>query len=198
MSIGGLSGSAKRLLIGFILSTAPLLAEEPAGTSTDLEVWKWVNFVILAGLIGWMVVKQGGPALQARTKDIGEGLAAGERAKADAEARAAEVSAKLASLDVEIAAMQAGAREERSREADRIRTDSQKEIARIQQQFEQEVQAAGKMARLELQRYAAKLAIDLAEQKVRARMSPDVQSALLESFVHDFPRDGQAKTGQGS
>ncbi len=83
--------------------------------------------------------------------------------------------------------MQTSAHEERNREADRIRSDSHKEIARIQLQLEQETLSAAKMARLEVQRYAAKLAIDLAEQKVRARMTPDVQSALLESFLKDFP-----------
>ena len=179
-----------RFLFAIALTTAPLLAAEPGGDSADLEVWKWVNFVILASLIGWLVMKQGGPALNARSNEITEGLAAGEKAKADADARAAEVKTKLDSLGSEIAAMQAGARDERSREADRIRSESQNEMARIRLQFEQEVESAGKLARLEVQRYAAKLAIDLAEQKVRARMSPDVQAALMQSFVDDFPRAG--------
>ena len=42
-----------------------------------------------------------------------------------------------------------------------------------------EIESAGKQARLEVQRAAATLAIDLAEKKVRARMSPDIQAALL-------------------
>lgn len=180
----------RRYLVGFALAAAPLLAAAPGGDSADLEVWKWVNFVILAVLIGWLVKKQGAPALAARSKEIGEGLAAGEKAKADAEARAAEVKTKLDSLETEIAAMQATARAERNREADRIRTEALKEIDRIHHQFEQDLESAGKLARLQVQHYAAKIAIDLAEQKVRARMSPDVQSALLRSFVDDFPRAG--------
>lgn len=186
--------STKRFLIALAFAATPLLAQESGSAATHesagLEIWKWVNFLILGGLIGWMIVKMGGPALQTRSKDIGEGLAAGERAKAEADARAAEVKAKLANLETEIAAMQASARQEREREAERIRADSQKEMARIRQQLDQEVEAAGKMARLEVQRYAAKLAIDLAEQKVRARMTPEVQASLLESFVSDFPRAG--------
>jgi F-type H+-transporting ATPase subunit b len=178
----------KRYLLALAVAATPLLAAEsgPAENSS-LEMWKWVNFLILAGLIGWLIVKQGGPALAARSREIGEGLAAGEKAKAEADARAAEVQAKLSTLAAEIASMQAGAREELARESDRIRAESQKEIARIHQQLEQEVASAGKIARLEVQRFAAKLAIDLAEQKVRARMTPDVQAALLQGFVDDFP-----------
>jgi F0F1-type ATP synthase membrane subunit b/b' len=49
-----------------------------------------------------------------------------------------------------------------------------------------EIESAGKQARLDVQRAAASLAIDLAEKKVRARMSPDVQSALLETFLKEL------------
>jgi F-type H+-transporting ATPase subunit b len=141
---------------------------------------------MLAGLLGWLTVKYGGPLLVARSKQIHEGLAAGEKARAEADARAAEVQARLANLEKEIASMRLNAREEREREADRIRRDTQNEIARIHQQAEQEMESAGKLARLDVQRAAARLAIDLAEQKVRARMSPDVQSALLQAFLSDL------------
>jgi F-type H+-transporting ATPase subunit b len=181
----------KRLITGIILAAAPLLAEESsAAEKPGVELWKWLNFAILAGLLIYIAVKQGGPALAARSKEIRDGLAAGERAKAEAEARAAEVTAKLANLEKEIAALKVDAASERDREADRIRRDSQAEIARIHQQVEMEIESAGKQARLDVQRFAAKLAVDLAEQKVRARMSPDVQAALLDSFLSDFPRNG--------
>jgi F-type H+-transporting ATPase subunit b len=132
------------------------------------------------------VVKQGGPLLASRSKEITEGLAAGEIAKAEAEARAAEVQAKLGNLEKEIGGLRTSAREEREREADRIRRDTQAEIARIHYQAEMEIDSAGKQARLDVQRAAASLAIDLAEKKVRARMSPDVQSALLETFLKEL------------
>ena len=153
----------------------------------NLLLWQVLNFVILAGVIGWMVVKFGKPAIQARSTGIHEGLAAGEKAKREADARAAEVQAKLANLGKEIESLRAEAREEREREAERIRRETGAEIARIQAQSRQEIESAGKVARLEVQRYAASLAVDLAEQKIRARMSPDVESALLEAFVKDLP-----------
>jgi hypothetical protein len=37
-----------------------------------------------------------------------------------------------------------------------------------------------------LKRYAAELAIGLAEQKIRARMTPETQDALVRGFVRDL------------
>jgi F-type H+-transporting ATPase subunit b len=160
-----------------------------------LIIWQSINFVILAVLLGWLIVKQGGPLLAARSKEIGEGLAAGEKAKAEADARAAQVQVKLSHLETEIAAMRTDAKEEREREADRIRRETQAEIARIHVQAEHEVESAGKQARTEVQRAAAKMAIELAEQKVRARMSPEIQAALLQGFLTDLPHTAGASLG---
>lgn len=168
----------------------PAFAQESGGgggaEKPSLLIWQIINFLLLAGFIGWLISKQGKPALMARSQGIAEGLSAGEKAKAEAEARAKEVQAKLDNLDKEIGALRSEAREEREREAERIRRETQTEISRIHAQAEQEIEAAGKQARRDVQRAAAKLAIELAENKVRARMSPDAQSALLESFLKDL------------
>ena len=50
----------------------------------------------------------------------------------------------------------------------------------------QEIAAAGKAARLELQRYSAHLAIGLAEDISRGRMTADTQDALVREFVRDL------------
>jgi F-type H+-transporting ATPase subunit b len=186
--------SRLRLLIGLVLLTAPAFAQESGGKAEkpSMIIWQIVNFAILAGLLGWMSVKFGGPMLAARSKEIGDGLAAGEKAKAEADARAAQVQAKLANLEKDVAELRTGAKEERDREADRIRRETQTEIARIRAQAEMEIESAGKQARLEVQRTAARMAIELAETKVRARMSPEIQAALLQGFLKDLPVNGAA------
>jgi F-type H+-transporting ATPase subunit b len=181
----------KRFLTIVVLAAGPLLAEESGSSEKPGgELWKWLNFLILAGIVGYMAVKLGGPALRARSNAIQEALAAGEKAKAEADAHAREIQGKLANLETEIAAMKTSAREERDREASRIQREAQLEMARIHHQVEMEIESAGKLARLDVQRFAAKLAVDLAERKIRARMTPEVQDALLDSFVNDFPRNG--------
>jgi len=175
----------------FIAVATPVFAIESDGAGKPgMFIWQVANFLILAGLLGWLAVKQGGPMLLSRAKRIEEGLAAGELAKQEADVRAAEVQVQLGGLENEVLALRANAREEREREADRIRGEAQAELARIRHQAEQEIESAGKQARMEVQRAAVDLAIELAERKVRARMSPELQSALLRSFVNDISRDG--------
>jgi F0F1-type ATP synthase membrane subunit b/b' len=57
------------------------------------------------------------------------------------------------------------------------------EMAKIQTHTVQEIAAAGKTARLELRRYSAGLALNLAETKIAARLSPQVQEALVNGVV---------------
>jgi F-type H+-transporting ATPase subunit b len=130
--------------------------------------------------------------LAARTHKIQEGLAAGEKAKAEADARAAAVDSQLRNLGGEIEKLRAAAASDREREAARIARDTASELTRIDQHASQEIESAGKASRLDVRRYAAKLAIELAEQKLRARMSPDVQADLVRNFIGDIA-DGRAK-----
>jgi F-type H+-transporting ATPase subunit b len=150
------------------------------------ELWKWPNFLLLAGLLGYLIKKHGGPILESRSQQIRESLEAGEKAKAEAEAVAAKVQVKIANLDREISKLRAAAQADLEKEAERIRRDAEAEMTRIEQHTAVEIVSIGKHARMELRQYATTLAMDLAEQKIRARMSPDVQSTLLENFSGDI------------
>jgi F0F1-type ATP synthase membrane subunit b/b' len=133
----------KRILCALLIAIPAFAAEESGGGAEEpsLLIWKVLNFLILAGLIGWLIAKHGGPLIASRAKTISEGLAAGTRAKAEADARAAEVQKKLGNLEQEISALRTTAQEERAREADRIRRETQAEIVRIQYQANVEIES---------------------------------------------------------
>jgi F0F1-type ATP synthase membrane subunit b/b' len=188
-----LKKSLATFMLAFALIATPLLAQETEHKSSEgaaekpsMAVWQWANFAILAGVLGYLISKNMGPVLVARSHQIREGLAAGERAKADADARAAAVMAKLAGLDQAVAQMKASAKDEQSREASRLQRETAAEMTRIRQQSLLEIESAGKLARLEVRRYAAAAAIELAERKLRSRMSPDVQASLLKNFTGEI------------
>jgi len=103
-----------------------------------------------------------------------------------AEARATEVERKLATLESVIAAFRNESHLEAQNETKRMKLQTAAEIARIKEHAEQEIAAAGKAARLELKRYAAHLAIRMAEDKARGRMTPDIQDGLVREFVRDL------------
>jgi F-type H+-transporting ATPase subunit b len=149
-------------------------------------VWAWANFAILAGALGYLIAKYGGPWFAARSTAIRKGIAEAEEIRKQAEDRAAEVDRKLAGLQSEIELLKAAAHNEQAAEAERIRQQTAGDLARLREHAASEIVAAGKTARLELKRYAAQLAIDLAEQKIRRQMTPDVQAALIEGFTRDL------------
>jgi F-type H+-transporting ATPase subunit b len=161
---------------------------EPSGTKQkpDLTGWKWANFVVLAGGLGYLIGKNGGPFFAARSRQIRQDMVeAGEQRK-EADARAAAVEARLAGLESEIAALRAESRNEAQAEASRMAEQTTLEMAKIQVQAEQEIASAAKAARTELKRYSAQLAVALAAGKIQDRMTPAAQDALVEGFVHDL------------
>jgi F-type H+-transporting ATPase subunit b len=174
--------------------TAENAAAKPAEKSEsfaerhELEL-KWVNFLLLAGALGYLIGKNAGPFFAARSSSIRKDLDESEQKHLDAEARAAAVDARLASLEKEIAALRSESQAEARAENERMAQHTAAEIAKIQAHAEQEIASAGKAARTELKRYSAQLAVELAEQKIRARMTPETQNALVRGFVRDLTPD---------
>jgi len=151
-----------------------------------MELWKWANFLVLAGALGYLIGKNAGPFFDSRSQQIKKDMTEAAEARRAAEARAAEVEKRLANLEGEIAAMREGMQKEAEAERDRLSRQTADEIAKIQAHSERDIVSAGKSARLELKRYSAELALGLAEQKIRARMTPDAEDALVRSFVQDL------------
>lgn len=176
----------KRLLLFVLTSLSALSAEQPGAEARDMTPWLWANFLILIGALGYLGVKYGGPFLKARQDTIAKGIDEAAAKKADADQRVAKVNERLANLDSEIAGLKTQMREEQQQESKRLADRNAAEIARIQQQMQQEIESAGKTARLELQAHAAKLALDLAEQKLRAQMNTETQLNLTRGFVESL------------
>ena len=160
-----------------------------AAEEGHVELWKWANFLLLAGALGYLIGKNAGPFFDARSASIRQDMEDSLRQRQEAEARAAEVDRRLASLEADIAALRGESQREAQTETDRMARQTAAEIAKIQAHAEQEIASAGKNARMELKRYSAELAIGLAEQKIRARMTPDAQDTQVQAFVRDLTRD---------
>lgn len=195
----------KRLILalGLALAVAPALtfaqeaektAEHKSAESHEggekgeghLEIWKWVNFLILAGGLGYLLGKNAGPFFKNRSESIRKDMEVSLRQKQEAEARAAEVDRRLASLESQIASLKSESERELKEGAERLSRQTVDDIAKIKAHAGQEIASAGKQARAELKRYSAELAMSLAEQKVRVRMTPATEDALVDSFVRDL------------
>jgi F-type H+-transporting ATPase subunit b len=171
----------------------PAAAEH--GEATDSQaMWKWANFAILAAVLGWMIAKKAPPFFRSRTEEIQRGIAEATRLRQDAEARAAKMEMRMAALASEIEHLRADARMEMAKEAARIRKEAEHQIGRIQAHSEQEIRAAAKHAEQSLRTQAAELSIQLAAQRIGARMTPDAQKTLFDAFLSQLPyKDGPAE-----
>jgi F0F1-type ATP synthase membrane subunit b/b' len=163
-------------------------AEDKAGAEDrgNLIWWKWANFALLAGGIGYVLRKNAGPFFSNRTQQIRQGIHDAEKLHAHAEARMADVNARLSRLSEEIEQMRREAAAEQASEAERSRAALKRDLEKMHASAEQEIVAAGKAARQQLKGYSAELALALAEKKLRARMSPQAEDELIQHFVRQL------------
>ena len=186
-----------RFLTGFFAAgfvfAASCMAQETGGAAESSEpgaIWKWANFIILAIGLGYLIAKMLPEFFRARTEGIQRSITEAQQTKLDAERRAAEMDSRLAALGSEIEKFRRQAREEIEREGERIRSETAAHIRRLEQQAETEIEAAGKAARRELHAVAAKLALELAEQRIRTRLNVNSEAALVDNFLTDLAREG--------
>jgi F-type H+-transporting ATPase subunit b len=157
--------------------------------------WGWANFVLLAGGLGYVIKKNAGPYFAKRSLEIRKGMADAEAARAASDAKVAEVDRRLATLQTEIEALRRNAQQEAEADAERVRHEAAAEMAKIQTHLTEEIAAASKSATLDLRRHSAELALGLAEQKIAARLSPEIQDRLVGGFVADMAHAGSSIQG---
>jgi len=187
------------IALGLAFTGRPALAQEPAagankagtekpegfGEKHELSL-KWANFLLLAGLLGYFIGKNAGPFFAARSAGIRQDMDESLRQREQADAKAAEVDRRLANLEKDIAVLRGQSEAEAQAETERMAQRTAAEIAKIQAHAEREMASAGKAARMALKRYSAELAMGLAEQKVRARMTPDTEDGLVQGVVSNL------------
>lgn len=163
----------------------PAEAKQETGES-NAWIWEWLNFAILIGVLGYMARKYAPPLFQVRSQEIHQALADAAKAKKDAEARAAAIELRLKSLETEVASLWENARAEMNAEDDRICRETERHLTRLQDQAVQEIALMTRAARDELRKYSADLAINLAQQRLEGRLTPEVQQNLVNGFLEDL------------
>lgn len=149
-------------------------------------LWKIANFAILAAAIGYGVAKAAPAFFRGRTREIQSGIAEATKLRQDAEARAADMERRMRNLNTEIEEMRNTSRRELEAEDRRIAGETEQLIARVRANAEQEIASATKQARKELRAYSAELALELARQKIRSRMTPELADNLIDTFTRDL------------
>ena len=173
-------------LVILVFAISARAAEEGGGAGTAegaKEIFKWINFAIVAGLVAWVFLKLTPPVFRKNAETIGAAISKATAAKAEADRRLREAEEKLARLEQEVAQLRATSQREMAAEADRLRAATENDIQRVTLAANAEIEASERAARLELKATAANLAVDEAEALLSRELTPKVQESLVASFV---------------
>jgi F-type H+-transporting ATPase subunit b len=156
-----------------------MLGMNPDQAATAFTIF---NFLVMVAALGYLLLKTLPKTFRNRNTKIQKNLVDARTATEEATARLNSVEARLAKLDEQIAGMRSQAEADSAREEQRIKASVEDEKAKIVAAAESEIQNATTLARREIQRYAAELAIDQAAKKLVVSVETD--RLLVESFAH--------------
>jgi F-type H+-transporting ATPase subunit b len=173
------------LLVLFFAAVRVHAAEESGNAAAEraTEIFKWINFAIVAGVIVWVFGKLLPPVFRKKAEAISSAIANATNAKAAADAQLREAETRLANLQKEVAELRAFAERESAAEVERLRAATQTDAQKIAAAAKAEIEAAERAARLELKALAANLAVDGAETLLVRQLTPKAQESLISSFV---------------
>jgi F-type H+-transporting ATPase subunit b len=152
-----------------------------------------LNFIVLAGLVGWYLAKNLPKTFRDRNSSIQKDLVDARTATEEASARLNSVEQRLSKLDEQIAALRAQADKDSAHDEQRIRASVEEDKQKIVAAAEQEIAAATALAQRQIQQYAAELAIDQAARKLV--VSAETDRLLVQSFARRLTGD-DSKGGQ--
>ncbi len=173
------------LFVSLFAAVSLRAAEEGGNAATEraTQIFKWINFAIVAGVIVWVFGKKLPPVFRKRAEAVISAITKATAAKASADAQLREAETRLANLQKEVAELRALAEKEAAAEAERLRAATQTDIQKIAAAAKAEIEAAERAARLELKALAANLAVDGAETLLVKQLTPKAQESLISNFV---------------
>jgi F-type H+-transporting ATPase subunit b len=167
----------------FFAAAAHAAEEGGANPAGPAELFKWINFAIVAAALIWVFGKALPPKFRASAEKISSAITKATAAKAEADRKLKDAEQRLARLEQEVRGLREEAQQEAAAEAKRIRTLAKSDAEKISLAAKAEIEAAERAARIELKALAANLAVDRAESLLAKQLNPQTQHALIAGFV---------------
>jgi F-type H+-transporting ATPase subunit b len=167
----------------FFAVTARAADEGSANSSAPTELFKWVNFAIVAAALIWVFGKKLPPWFRGNAEKISSAITKATAAKVEADRKLRDAEQRLARLQEEVRGLREQAQKDGVAEAERIRAQAKSDAEKIAISAKVEIEAAERTARLELKSLAAKMAVDGAESLLAKQLTAQTQDALVAGFV---------------
>lgn len=172
-----------RIFLVLLLPLALHAQEHGSGPAEVAIGWKWANFAILAGGLAVLISKNAPAFFASRNAEIKASLEEGARLQREANERTAAMEARLKNLETEIGELRAKAKADIATEGERIKNETASLVDKMQAHAENEIAAMAKTERAKLKAFAASLAVDIAEEKLRGQMTGPSDAGLIRDFL---------------
>jgi F0F1-type ATP synthase membrane subunit b/b' len=179
------------LLLSFLVAF-PAFAEEgakadPADSPVGI-IFRWINFLIVFGAIGFLIARHGGSFFRANAKEISASIVEAAAIKAEADRELAQAEAKVHNLDRDLAALREEAQRNWAAERERLKASGLAEIEKINQAAVAEMTASERAAQQQLRQVAAAMSVERAAALVTSRMNQEIRSRMFQSFLDKLER----------
>ena len=178
------------MTIDLFISPALLFAAA-AAEQTDIwhnyTLWRVINLLVFVIILVYILRSKVriGQVLDNRAASIVKELEQAKRDKEEAQARLAELEARLGRLD-QVADIRAEAERESAREAERVRQIAAADAEKIRQTAQREIEGAMKAARGELRAFVADQSVALAEGMIRREIRTEDNTRMVNKFIDDL------------
>ena len=181
-----LSGWA--VLVGVLLwSTVGIGWASEAGHHGEFnlteELFRWINFIILAVALYVVLSKLLPRVLQDHRQHIQQAIEEAQAGRAEAQRLLQENQRKTANLQQELNQLQAQAAQEREELARRMEAEAEQLATRIVTQARLEVERATERARQSLRQEAAALTVQIAEEILRREVRDEDNQAIVRRYI---------------
>jgi F-type H+-transporting ATPase subunit b len=179
--------------LAVILAVLPLLVfmstEEGAKTSATMDfIGKVINFLILFGGLAFLLRRPLAAMLRKKSADISDSIRLSDESRDEAARKYSESEVRLAGLEADVRRMKSEAEGDAQREKERIARLAAEESERIRRFTEQEIEEHLRAGVRELKAYAAEKATSLARERIRKKLTPEGQAALIDKSIERLSR----------
>ncbi len=172
-------------VLGLLLLFTPAFAMGGGHAEVDpkMELFRIINFVVFV----WLLYKFAGNAVKKffsdRKEQIAQAIEEAKKARIEAEERFEEAKKKVSNVEQEVQAILKNAERERDEQVAKIREETHRMVERIRQQAKAATDLEIQRAKLELQKEAIDLAVDMAQNLLKEKITPEDQRNLIKDYI---------------
>jgi F-type H+-transporting ATPase subunit b len=173
------------LILALTLLDSTVLAAENAhaeGWGWLDTIGRWTNLLILFGILAFFLRTPLKRFFSGRALAIKDELESSAQAYERARADKAAAEERVRRIDEEVARLREEAEREAEAERIRVREQAERDAQRLIENARREIEILTRTAQKELREFAADLAVNLAESRIRRELKPQDESRVIDRF----------------